>query len=180
MQLPDEISLAVESSRVPSEIISGDWASEQDQQQQHWGQLTDGTATIANRLHFTPPREEGTEAVPISSHSEPLRLGDLDPLAIGMQFVLILESPCINHLYPSSDAATHEPNGHALTVSGQLAPTYPKAVFESPEKAARETFRREVPEGSLRSLLALSSDLCPESEITPVQAWNKIRCQPLF
>lgn len=83
----------------------------------------------------------------------------------------------MNHLYPNEDTA-HEVGGHALTVSGQLAPVYPKSVFES--NRAHETFCREIPEQSLHSLLTLSSELCPESEITPIEAWHTIRSQPLF
>ncbi len=88
-----------------------------------------------------------------------------------------LERPCVNHLYPDQDTV-HEVGGHALTLSGQLAPAYPKSVFES--HRAHETFCREVPEQSLHSLLTLSSELCPESEITPIEAWHSIRSLPLF
>lgn len=88
MQLPDEISLAIESSPVAGDIIPADWASGQDQPH-HQEQLIDGTVSIPNQLQYTPSYEGGTKTGLISSHTEPLRLGDLDPLAIGMQFVLM-------------------------------------------------------------------------------------------
>ncbi|GAP83552.2 hypothetical protein SAMD00023353_0200740 [Rosellinia necatrix] len=175
MQLPDQIQLMVESSRVPEDATASDWVPEQGQQQ-HWPQEADDATTATNRLHSTL-HDEGTKTGTTSNPGDLLRLGDLDPLAMGMEFVLTLERPCVNHLYPGQDKA-HEPGGHALTVSGQLAPAYPKSVFEA--HAPHETFCRELPERSLHSLLALSSTLVPESEITPVQAWNLIRCQPLF
>ncbi|KAI3327362.1 hypothetical protein HD806DRAFT_486878 [Xylariaceae sp. AK1471] len=174
LQVPDEIRLAVESSQVPDDLTAGASIAQKDQQS--WDRDAGGAMTATNRL---PPtiREDSEKAQKTFNPSNLLRLGDLDPLAVGMEFVLTLESPCINHLYPSPDNV-YEPGGHALTVSGQLAPSYPKSVFES--HTAHKTFCREVPEELLHSLLTLSSELCPESEITPIQAWNRIRCQPLF
>ncbi|KAI0454231.1 hypothetical protein F5B21DRAFT_504517 [Xylaria acuta] len=179
IRVPDEILLTVELNQVSEGPTPSDWAPQQDYQQdyqlsvQHAG---DDAVVPTNRLHSSL-REEGRKAETTSNPGNLLRLGDLDSLAVGMEFVLTLESPCVNHLYPGPDKA-HEPGGHALTVSGQLAPAYPKSVFES--HTAHETFCREVPEKSLHSLLALSSELCPESEITPIMAWNHIRSQPLF
>ncbi|KAI0466083.1 hypothetical protein F4859DRAFT_498782 [Xylaria cf. heliscus] len=174
MHVPDEICLAVELSQAPEGSTASDWTPQTDYELsvQHAGDAIVQT----NRLHSSL-REEGRRAERTSDPSNLLRLGDLDPLAVGMEFVLTLESPCVNHLYPSPDKA-HAPGGHALTVSGQLAPAYPKSVFES--HTAHETFCREVPEKSLYSLLKLSSELCPESEITPIMAWHHIRSQPLF
>ncbi|KAI1750406.1 hypothetical protein F4782DRAFT_509619 [Xylaria castorea] len=183
MHVPDEIRLAIELSQISegspaSQVSEGspasDWAPQQEYQLsvRHAGNIMAPTNRLHSSLH-----KEGRKAEMTSNPGNLLRLGDLDPLAVGMQFVLVLESPCVNHLYPGPDK-THEPGGHALTVSGQLAPAYPKSVFES--HAAHETFCREIPEMSLHSLLTLSSELCPESEITPIMAWNHIRSQPLF
>ncbi|KAI1734535.1 hypothetical protein F4680DRAFT_437836 [Xylaria scruposa] len=176
MQIPDEIRLTIALS--PGSAAS-DWAPQQDYQSPISNlsvQYAGNSMFSTNGLHSSLP-EEGRQAETTSDLGNLLRLGDLDPVAVGMQFVLTLESPCVNHLYPSPDK-THEPGGHALTVSGQLASTYPKSVFES--HAPHETFCREIPEMSLHSLLTLSSELCPESEITPIMAWNHIRSQPLF
>ncbi|KAI3334603.1 hypothetical protein F4824DRAFT_511637 [Ustulina deusta] len=167
MQIPDDVNLPVELSPVPEETPESDRPSLQDYQH---------TSGVHNQTHSTL-HEEGQKAEAISDPNNILRLGDLDPLAIGMEFVLTLERPCVNHLYPDQDTV-HEVGGHALTVSGQLAPAYPKSVFES--HRAHETFCREVPEQSLHSLLTLSSELCPESEITPIEAWHSIRSLPLF
>ncbi|KAI8944691.1 hypothetical protein F4801DRAFT_570774 [Xylaria longipes] len=172
--VPDEIYLTAELGQVPEGSTTSSWAPQHDYQPsvQHAGDAVVPT----DRFHSSL-RAEGRKAETASNPSNLLRLGDLDPLAVGMEFVLTLESPCVNHLYPSLDKA-HGPGGHALTASGQLAPAYPKSVFES--HTAHETFCREVPEKSLHSLLTLSSELCPESEITPIMAWHHIRSQPLF
>ncbi|KAI0506371.1 hypothetical protein F5B22DRAFT_624001 [Xylaria bambusicola] len=167
VQIPDEIKLPADLNLVPEKAPAQEWPSQQDYQH---------TSGINNQTHSTL-REDGPRTELISNSNSLLRLGDLDPLAVGMEFVLTLERPCVNHLYPPEDTA-HEVGGHGLTVSGQLAPMYPKSVFES--NRAHETFCREVPEQSLHSLLALSSELCPESEITPIEAWHSIRSQPLF
>ncbi|KAF2970650.1 hypothetical protein GQX73_g2862 [Xylaria multiplex] len=171
LQIPNEIHLPVELAHVPEDSPASEWLPQQDFQPsvQHAGGAT-------NQI-YSPLSEQSEQIEPISDPNKPIRLGDLDPLAVGMEFVLTLERPCVDHLYPHPDKA-HEVGGHALTVSGQLAPAYPKSVFES--YRPHETFCREVPEQSLHSLLALSSDLCPESEITPIQAWHCIRSQPLF
>ncbi|KAJ2985974.1 hypothetical protein NUW58_g5251 [Xylaria curta] len=174
MQVPDEILLSFGLSQVPESSTPSGWTPQQD----YLPSVLHARDAMAptNRLHPSL-REEGRKAEATSDPGNLIRLGDLDPLAVGMEFVLTLESPCVNHLYPSPDKA-HEPGGHALTVSGQLAPAYPKSVFES--QTAHEVFCREVPEKSLHSLLTLSSELCPEYEITPVMAWHRIRSQPLF
>jgi hypothetical protein len=39
---------------------------------------------------------------------------------------------------------------------------------------------RDVPAVVLESLLSLSSELASDREVTPVQAWNYIRCRPQF
>ncbi|KAI1362297.1 hypothetical protein F5Y08DRAFT_341742 [Xylaria arbuscula] len=167
VQIPDEIKLPVSLSPAPEKALADEWLSHQSYQ---------GASGIGNET-YPIMREDSPRVELISDPNNNLRLGDLDSLAVGMEFVLTLERPCVNHLYPNDDSA-HEVGGHALTFSGQLAPLYAKSVFESSK--AHETFRREVPEQSLFSLLTLSSELCPESEITPIEAWHSIRSQPLF
>ncbi|KAI0443998.1 hypothetical protein F4803DRAFT_283213 [Xylaria telfairii] len=174
IHVPHEIRLAAELSQVAEDSTASDWVPQQDYQ---FSIQDAGDAIVPTNRFPSSLREEGKKAQTTSDPGNLLRLGDLDPLAVGMEFVLTLESPCVKHLYHSPDKA-HEPGGHALTVSGQLAPAYPKSVFES--HTAHETFCRDVPEKSLHSLLTLSSELCPESELTPIQAWHQIRSQPLF
>ncbi|KAI0424317.1 hypothetical protein F5Y09DRAFT_324740 [Xylaria sp. FL1042] len=169
MQIPDELNLPIQIDNVAGESPPDEFLlSQQDHQHMHG---------INNHIHSTL-REKGQAAVMLSDPNNVLRLGDLDPLAVGMEFVLALERACITHVYPDPDTA-HEVSGHALTVTGQLAPAYQMSVFESPR--AHETFCRDLPEQSLHSLLTLSSELCHnESEITPIEAWHHIRSQPHF
>ncbi|GAB1313388.1 hypothetical protein MFIFM68171_03598 [Madurella fahalii] len=111
-----------------------------------------------------------------TSRHRGVRLGDLDPTTVGMEFVLALEEPCLGHIHGDPDNP-EQPNGHALTVSSQLlflpSPSPPDA------KDLRDA-RAKAPAPILDRLLALSSSLTLEDEVTPVQAWNRIRSQPQF
>ncbi|KXX75007.1 hypothetical protein MMYC01_209366 [Madurella mycetomatis] len=93
-----------------------------------------------------------------------------------MEFVLALEEPCLGHIHGDPNHP-EQPNGHALTVSSQLlflpSPSPPDA------KALSEA-RAKAPASILNRLLALSASLGLENEVTPVQAWNRIRCRPQF
>ncbi|KAI0196941.1 hypothetical protein F4808DRAFT_463840 [Astrocystis sublimbata] len=174
LQVPDDMYTPVDSSQLSEPSPASVWTPQQDSQlsSQFAGDTPDSSNQFQSSLQEASRKAEATYNLSI-----PLRLGDLDPLAVGMEFVLTFESPCIPHLYPIQDKA-HEPNGHTLTVTGQLAPAYPKSALES--HTAHETFCRDVPAQSLHNLLNLSSELCPETEITPIQAWHQIRSQPSF
>ncbi|KAI1283348.1 hypothetical protein F5Y07DRAFT_349396 [Xylaria sp. FL0933] len=168
MQIPVELNLLVQTKVLGESPADEFLLSPPDSQ--HF----DG---VNEHVHSTL-RERDPTAIALSNPENFLRLGDLDPLAVGMEFVLALERACITHNYPGPDTV-HEVNGHGLTVTGQLAPTYPMTAFESPR--AHETFCRELPEQSLHSLLTLSSELRHhESEVTPIEAWHYIRSQPYF
>lgn len=68
------------------------------------------------------------------------------------------------------------PAGHALTASAPLlfrGSSGPTAQTNGPPSW-------EVPNTGLDRLLDLSSNLGLAEEITPVQAWNHIRCHPEF
>ncbi|KAI0401738.1 hypothetical protein F4802DRAFT_600741 [Xylaria palmicola] len=175
LQVPDELRVAIESSQFHEDHPESDWAPQHGHQPLVQVQTISDETIPANPQQSTL-RDERIDGEPTSDPSD-LYLGDLDPLAVGMEFVLTLERPCFDHLCHTPDK-TYEPRGHALTLSGQLAKAIPGRILDP--RTACETFRREVPEKSLHSLLALSLDLCPEAEITPIQAWHHIRSQPLF
>jgi hypothetical protein len=86
LQVPDELHLAVESCQIPDDLIVDGWANQQGQQSRD--QDTDGALTATDWSPLTVPEE--SENVQITSHhSSLLRLGDLDLLAVGMEFVLM-------------------------------------------------------------------------------------------
>lgn len=78
VQIPDEIKLPDNLSLVPEETRAGEWSSQQGHQH------ADG---IGNQTHSTM-HQDGPGAELISGTNDLLRLGDLDPLAVGMEFVL--------------------------------------------------------------------------------------------
>ncbi|KAL1866718.1 hypothetical protein Daus18300_006662 [Diaporthe australafricana] len=124
--------------------------------------------------------ESPTKTNNMSGPAPPLaRLGDVDPVALGMDFVLTLERPCLEHLHGDPDKP-HDPSGHALTLSSQAcAVTCPSNTTSpvSPESIEQHA----LPAAMLENLLALSTEVCnSDDQITPVQAWNLIRSQPHF
>ncbi|KAK8092331.1 uncharacterized protein PG998_014475 [Apiospora kogelbergensis] len=111
----------------------------------------------------------------IAGPGDDTRIGDADEVEVGMDFVLTLERPCLDHLAGDPHDA-HAPTGHALTVSSQLlcvAPTAPhppgRLACPPPGLAPRDL---------LDNLLRLSYSLCSDGELTPAQAWRYIRYQP--
>ncbi|OIW33069.1 hypothetical protein CONLIGDRAFT_666449 [Coniochaeta ligniaria NRRL 30616] len=111
-----------------------------------------------------------------SDHSD-VRLGDVDPTVLGMEFVLIIEQPCLGHLHGNPDEPD-EPGGHALTVSSQVLAMSHETSTGSPGQC--ESLCQKTPSDMLESLLELSMELCADNEITPTQAWRHIRSQPQF
>ncbi|KAF6809328.1 hypothetical protein CSOJ01_07013 [Colletotrichum sojae] len=106
-----------------------------------------------------------------------VRLCDLDPFKVGMEFVLTIERPCLGHI-EGNRSKPHEPTGHALTVSAQLLFVAPNSLSDS--HGISPSSYEGAPSAVLDRLLDLSPDLCSEGELTPAQAWHYIRSQPNF
>ncbi|KAK4031841.1 hypothetical protein C8A01DRAFT_21001, partial [Parachaetomium inaequale] len=117
-------------------------------------------------------------AIPVTSRHGSARLGDLDPTTVGMEFVLALEAPCLDHIHGDPDNQ-HQPSGHALTISAHLLFLSPQSPSPPDARTLNEACGR-APASILSRLLTLSTNLALEDEVTPVQAWNHIRCQPHF
>ncbi|CAK7219676.1 hypothetical protein SBRCBS47491_003927 [Sporothrix bragantina] len=114
-------------------------------------------------------------SAPGLSPSTTARLGDLDPTDVGMQFVLTLEQPCLAHLH-GDPSKPEESNNHALTVSGKLC-----AMSGAPQtNPAKPIDFSTAPKTILESMLSLSTALAPDSGLTPVQAWHRVRARPEF
>ncbi|KAK7720866.1 hypothetical protein SLS63_009649 [Diaporthe eres] len=116
----------------------------------------------------------------MSSPAPPLaRLGDVDPVALGMDFVLALERPCLDHLHGDPEKP-EDASGHALTLSSQICAVSCPSNTTSPV-SPESMNQQDLPETMLENLLALSTEVCAsDDQITPVQAWNLIRSQPHF
>ncbi|KAK1958879.1 hypothetical protein LY78DRAFT_359832 [Colletotrichum sublineola] len=112
----------------------------------------------------------------VPSDSSCSRMCELDPMSVGMEFVLAIERPCLEHL-GGDQGKPSEPSGHALTVSAQLifSHSYPPKT----DPAVLPPYH-DAPSHLLQRLLDLSTDLCSDGELTPTQAWNYIRTRPQF
>lgn len=94
----------------------------------------------------------------------------LDAAQIGIDFVLALEHPCLHHT--RSDLESAESYGHILTAQAPLLTQRPQHL----QSASSWT----IPATEIERLLNLSSQLNLAGELTPVQAWSRIRSYPGF
>ena len=91
-----------------------------------------------------------------------------------------LERPCLGHLHGDLNNP-NDPGGHALTASAHLVSISSSPSASPPSsQPSPGTVCHNVPAAILESLLGLSSNLCTDQQITPVQAWNYIRSRPQF
>jgi hypothetical protein len=94
----------------------------------------------------------------------------LDNPQIGIDFVLSLEQPCLGHTRGEGGISSEVPSGHALTAQAPLltaAPLTPSSSWQ-------------IPAIEIDRLLDLSSQLNLLGEVTPVQAWARLRAHPGF
>ncbi|KAL5431527.1 hypothetical protein PMIN07_009415 [Paraphaeosphaeria minitans] len=123
----------------------------------------------------------------LSSPSSPSPLvGSQDPTAIGMDFILSLEAPCLGHIphthTHANDTDTDNASsssGHALMASATLLhfhdpPTLSLTHPHGPSPAWT------VPESGVQRLLELARSIPLDGEVTPVQAWACIRQHPQY
>ncbi|KAI9675275.1 MAG: hypothetical protein M1817_001177 [Caeruleum heppii] len=97
----------------------------------------------------------------------------LDSPQAGIDFVLALEQPCMSHIHTSPPLEQDPMSGHVFTASMSLryhAPTEPYSTNSS----------YHMPSSEIQKLLDISSTLDLPGELTPVQAWNRIRQHPQF
>ena len=95
---------------------------------------------------------------------------DLDAPQTGIDFVLSLEQPCLGHTW--GNPLNGSCSGHALTAQAPLLTAAPPAVTTSSSW--------KIPAVEIERLLVLSPQLNLLGEVTPVQAWSRIRTYPGF
>ncbi|KAF1982288.1 hypothetical protein K402DRAFT_397730 [Aulographum hederae CBS 113979] len=93
----------------------------------------------------------------------------LDTTAVGVDFVLVLEHICMPH-HPSLRPAAG--SNHAFTASTHIL-SYTDAELTTQTKW-------DVPREDMERLLSLSLQIDLDGEITPVQAWARLRAHPRF
>ncbi|KAL8956041.1 MAG: hypothetical protein Q9193_006315, partial [Seirophora villosa] len=112
---------------------------------------------------------------PNATYENPLSgmASKLDTTEVAIDFVLALEHPCMPHLPHPSDPPSDDPSNHALLLSTPLISRAPKTYNQS---ETTWTANGSMIEG----LLNLSSAINLEGEITPVEAWHRLRQHPGF
>ncbi|KAL1969313.1 hypothetical protein VTN77DRAFT_9505 [Rasamsonia byssochlamydoides] len=125
-----------------------------------------GSEELASHLVPVSVSSQGTSSATLSPQSPENRSHpySLDSTQTGIDFVLSLEQPCLEHTYHPILAG--EAHGHALTVQAALL-TY------APNLDAERSW--DIPAVELDRLLQLSLALDLNGELTPVQAWNLIK-----
>ncbi|KAL8704865.1 MAG: hypothetical protein Q9201_001981 [Fulgogasparrea decipioides] len=94
----------------------------------------------------------------------------LDTAEVAIDFVLALEHPCMSHLPHPTNPPSQDPSNHALLISTHLMSRAPRP----PQPDSSWTANGSI----LRQLLNLSSAINLEGEITPVEAWHRLRQHP--
>lgn len=103
----------------------------------------------------------------------------LDTPDVAIEFVLALEHPCMTHIQhptalPSASSSKGNPTFHVQMASAPLVSSAPRP----PEPNTKWNWTASTT--IIRQLLALSSTINLAGEITPVEAWNRVRHHPDF
>ncbi|KAL8950155.1 MAG: hypothetical protein Q9222_003783 [Ikaeria aurantiellina] len=96
----------------------------------------------------------------------------LDTAEVAVDFVLALEHICMSHLPHPADPPSEDPSNHALMMSTAIVSRAPNP----PQVNASWTANGAM----IKELLNLSSAINLEGEITPVEAWHRLRQHPGF
>ncbi len=113
-------------------------------------------------LSFTAPSSQI-----VYTNSNPL----LDTPDIAIDFVLALEHPCVSHI-PHPSNTTHDPTNHILLASTPLV----ACSARPPQPDAHWTASAAM----IKELLNLSRSINLKGELTPVEAWHRLRGHPEF
>ncbi|KAK1709781.1 hypothetical protein BDP67DRAFT_408633 [Colletotrichum lupini] len=107
------------------------------------------------------------------------RMCEVDLIAAGMEFVLRLESPCLEHIHGDLKKPD-DSTGHVLTVSARTISLYADQSRSNEKGHVGIPSYQDAPRDILERILALSPHVCFDGEMTPAQAWEYIRSQPHF
>ena len=106
---------------------------------------------------------------------------DLDAAQVAVDFVLDLERPCLSHHGP--EVHDGEFSGHRLMVQAPImaSSSTPSPVYNmKPGGELPNNATWTVPAVEVERLLNLSSRLSLEGELTPIEAWQRIKQHPGF
>lgn len=134
---------------------------------------TQGASSIPD---FTQPQGEDTAMQDVSRHPY-----GLDSSQVGIEFVLALEHPCLYHHQSSNPQLSDLTGlGHQLMVSSPIMRAAPPLSGKGKDTRLPTSSKWAVPAIELHKLLEFSEGLDLDGEITPIQAWQRIRTHPRF
>ncbi|KAF2446633.1 hypothetical protein P171DRAFT_462849 [Karstenula rhodostoma CBS 690.94] len=129
---------------------------------------------------LTPPVPLPTTFDTILSSSPSPLVSTQDPTAVGMDFILSLEAPCLGHIPHAPSTSTASPSGHALMASATLLHLHLHQDHDHPPASHSRPSTWTVPESGVQRLLELARNIPLDGEVTPVQAWAYIRQHAQF
>ncbi|KAI0016459.1 hypothetical protein F4780DRAFT_682365 [Xylariomycetidae sp. FL0641] len=154
-----------------------------------------GSYAAGSSTAFTPPMASMSSGPSMSNHGLLMHSHGLvthspsssvvDYDQAGIDFVLALEKPCMDHmpfvLDKTMGGGKREPCGHALMAScppepfSDLTAEIPFGIADNSPAGSEEPVKTwELSKGDLATLLDLSTKLDLDGEITPVMAWGII------
>lgn len=98
----------------------------------------------------------------------------IDSPEVAIEFVLALEHPCMGHIQHPSNTSSTDPSNHIHMVSAPLLSSAPRPP--EPNVTSSWTANGTI----IKELLNLASSINLEGEITPVEAWHRLRQHPDF
>ena len=115
--------------------------------------------------------ENGFRTPQPRAHDSPIpHPSGLDVPQVGIDFVLALESPCLDHA--RADLESETSYGHSMSFQAPLLTHGPRPL--------RNSSAWTMPAAEIERLLSLSTQLNLAGELTPVQAWSRIKSHPAF
>lgn len=133
-------------------------------------------STPASQLPPPLQAERSTSKSQIQAHPHAL-----DEAQVAIDFVLDLERPCLTHHGP--EIHNGDFNGHTLMVQTPImaSSSTPRPVYNLKQGGSLPYGTTwTVPAVQVERLLNLSSRLSLEGELTPIEAWHRIKQHPGF
>ncbi|RVD82666.1 uncharacterized protein DFL_007084 [Arthrobotrys flagrans] len=151
--------------------------------------LTNENAELKNSCSYPPPPPVplgSMPGIPASLYGQsssglttsPNVNGAFD--AIGIDFVLALERPCMEHIQKLVHDSLEDPNGTAISGHALMASCPPEShMLDNPDTDwGSRTY--DLQPSELNMLLNLSPKLGVSGEVTPINAWAIIQSHPNF
>ncbi|KAL9042353.1 MAG: hypothetical protein Q9180_000664 [Flavoplaca navasiana] len=177
--LPASISYRTDISN--HQRLHVDWPTQPDMQSAPSPAPQDFTGESApghSNYEGWPPQGKPLPVPPTDSDSTPQNLlpsmdsWTLDTPEVAIDFVLALEHVCMGHIQHPAASPSAEPTNHALLMSTALVARGPGPPKLNSSWTADESM--------IKGLLNLASAINLQGEITPVEAWHRLRQYPGF